>query len=251
MKKLVIFLLVSWLSIFHSFSQRIFLAEELGTPTQARHIFISESVSSYPAPTPLANFKWKIHNPRSVSSRHAIITHFISNNYSVVVPQKIQNITVTRIDRNAFFRCSEMSQIVFPETLDDIGSSAFNRCYQLRSVVIPDGLSIIRESTFFRCRNLKEVSLPETLDVIKEYAFSGCKNLNHIVIPKNVREIESYAFSNCENLKAVTFLGNAPKNVLNVFKGSEPILYINKKSMGWNELWSGRPVLLETEKSKK
>ena len=65
------------------------------------------------------------------------------------------NIKVTKIDRNAFFRCGEMSQIVFPETLNDIGSSAFNRCYQLRRIVIPNGVSIIRESTFFKCSNLK------------------------------------------------------------------------------------------------
>ena len=235
MSKLMIFLLVSWISIVHRFTQK--------TDT-------SGQLDSYPAPTPLANFKWKIHNPLSVSSRYAIITHFISNNYSVVVPQKIQNITVTKIDRNAFFRCGEMSQIVFPETLNDIGSSSFNRCYQLRRIVIPNGVSIIRESTFFKCSNLKEVILPDTIHTIKEYAFSQCKNLNHIIIPNDVREIESHAFSQCENLKTITFLGDAPKNVSNVFKGSEPILYRTKNSIGWKQLWSGRPVRLLSEKNK-
>jgi hypothetical protein len=236
MRKLIFFLLVSWISIVHGFTQRTDAA--------------SGQLDSYPAPTPLANFKWKIYNPLSESSRYAIITHFISNNYSVVVPQKIQNIKVTKIDRNAFFRCGEMSQIVFPETLNDIGSSAFNRCYQLRRIVIPNGVSIIRESTFFKCSNLKEVILPDTINTIKEYAFSECKNLTHIIIPKEVREIESYAFSKCENLKTVKFLGDAPINVPNVFKGSQPILYRAKDSTGWEKLWSGRSVLLELEKIK-
>ena len=211
MTKLIFFLLVSWISIVHGFTQRTDAAGQL---------------DSYPAPTPLANFKWKIYNPLSESSRFAIITHFISNNYSVVVPQEIQNIKVTKINRNAFFRCGEMSQIVFPETLNDIGSSAFNRCYRLRRIVIPNGVSIIRESTFFKCSNLKEVILPDTINTIKEYAFSKC-----------------------ENLKTVKFLGDAPLNVPNVFKGSQPILYRAKDSTGWEKLWSGRSVLVKSEKN--
>ena len=95
--------------------------------------------------------------------------------------------------------------------------------------------------------------MPDTIYTIKEYAFSQCKNLNHIIIPNDVREIESHAFSQCENLKTITFLGDAPKNVSNVsnvFKGSEPILYRTKNSIGWKQLWSGRPVRLLSEKNK-
>jgi len=209
----------------------------------------TQEKSSYPIASPLASFKWRIYNPRSVSTRYAIITQFIANNSLVVIPEKIHKISVKKIERSAFFRCSEMSHIIFPDTVNHIGSSAFNRCSQLSKIIIPKEVSIIRASTFFRCFNLNSVQLSENIFSIREYAFSNCRNLKEITIPSKVRSIENNAFSECHGLEKVIFLGNAPKENPEVFQGSEPIIYRSEKSKGWRETWCGRPVKIITDSS--
>ena len=209
----------------------------------------AEEKSTYPIASPLANFKWRIYNPRSVASRYAIITQFLANSSLVVIPEKIHKISVKKIERSAFFRCSAMSQIIFPDTVNYIGSSAFNRCSQLSKIIIPKEVSIIRASTFFRCVNLNSVQLSENVYSIREYAFSDCRNLKEITIPSKVRSIENNAFSECHGLEKVIFLGNAPEENPEVFQGSEPVIYRSEKSKGWKETWCGRPVKIITDSS--
>ena len=209
----------------------------------------AEEKSSYPIASPLANFKWRIYNPRSVTSRYTIITQYIANSSLVVIPEKIHKISVKKIERSAFFRCSAMSQIIFLDTVNYIGSSAFNRCSQLSQIIIPKEVSIIRASTFFRCFNLNSVQISENVYSIREYAFSHCRNLKEITIPSKVTVIENNVFSECHSLERVVFLGNAPKEKSEVFQGSEPIIYRSEKSKGWKETWCGRPVKIITDSS--
>ena len=240
MRRLFIFLLVFWSAILYCSAQRINPARLLVPPDRAGQKFIS-----YPAASnPLADFKWRLY------THEAFVSHFIGHSSLVIVPDKIQGVPVTRIGHGVFFRCNELSNVILPDTVIEIGASAFNRCYQLKSITIPKGVLIIRESTFFRCYKLKEIIIPDRVHSIKEYAFSRCKSLNDIVIPKKVNSIERHAFSNCENLKNVVFLGDAPNEVSDVFKGSTPTIYRSKGSTGWKATWSGRPVKLISEKPK-
>ncbi|MDA7605929.1 leucine-rich repeat domain-containing protein, partial [Verrucomicrobiales bacterium] len=160
---------------------------------------LAEEKSSYPIASPLANFKWRIYNPRSVTSRYAIITQYIANSSLVVVPEQIHKISVKKIERSAFFRCSTMNQIIFPDTVNHIGSSAFNRCSELSKIIIPKEVTIIRASTFFRCFNLNSVQISENVYSIREYAFSHCRNLKEIIIPSKVTSIENNAFAECHS----------------------------------------------------
>ena len=209
----------------------------------------AEEKSSYPIASPLANFKWRIYNPRSVTSRYAIITQYIANSSLVVVPEKIHKISVKKIERSAFFRCSTMNQIIFPDTVNHIGSSAFNRCSELSKIIIPKEVTIIRASTFFRCFKLNSVQISENVYSIREYAFSHCRNLKEITIPSKVTSIENNAFAECHSLERVVFLGNAPKENPEVFQGAEPTIYRSEKSKGWKETWCGRPVKIIADSS--
>ena len=209
----------------------------------------AEEKSSYPIASPLANFKWRIYNPRSVTSRYAIITQYIANSSLVVVPEQIHKISVKKIERSAFFRCSTMNQIIFPDTVNHIGSSAFNRCSELSKIIIPKEVSIIRASTFFRCFKLNSVQISENVYSIREYAFSHCRNLKEITIPSKVTSIENNAFAQCHSLERVVFLGNAPKENPEVFQGAEPTIYRSEKSKGWKETWCGRPVKIIADSS--
>ena len=67
----------------------------------------AEEKSSYPIASPLANFKWRIYNPLSVSTRHAIITQFIANSSLVVIPEKIHKILPLDNDKWIFLNCGK------------------------------------------------------------------------------------------------------------------------------------------------
>ena len=49
-------------------------------------------------------------------------------------------------------------------------------------------------------------------------------------------------------LKAVTFLGAAPKEGSDVFKGATPTIYRKPDAKGWGDTFGGRPVKLIGEK---
>jgi hypothetical protein len=49
-------------------------------------------------------------------------------------------------------------------------------------------------------------------------------------------------------LKAVTFLGDAPKEGPDVFKGATPTIYRKPDAKGWGDTFGGRPVKLIGEK---
>lgn len=86
---------------------------------------------------------------------------------------------VTYIDIMAFSYCEALSNVVFPESLEEIGGGAFAAC-----------------------KNLTEVDLPENLVTIGQNAFAGT-GLKSVRIPDSVASISYCAFGYDENLKPV------------------------------------------------
>ena len=52
------------------------------------------------------------------------------------IPERIGDITVTAIGKEAFFRCTKLKRIVLPETVERIGSFPFEGCINLESIEI-------------------------------------------------------------------------------------------------------------------
>jgi len=68
------------------------------------------------------------------------------------------------------------------------------------------------------------------------------------MIGNGITSISKYAFVSCTNLTAVTFLGDAPKEGLEIFKKSSPTIYRKSEAKGWCDTFGGRPVKLISEK---
>ncbi len=90
-----------------------------------------------------------------------------------------------------------------PESVEKIGKRAFYKCSYLVGIEFPQELKIIEEKAFFKCSALEKAEFYENLEEIGKDAFGYCTALKEITVPKNVSYIGDYAFFNCTGLYTV------------------------------------------------
>ena len=113
--------------------------------------------------------------------------------------------------------CTNLTSVVIPSSVTNIGYGAFSECTGLRTAVVGGGA--ICGSAFAGCTALSDVSLGENVTSIGESAFYGCANLTEIVIPDSVTTIDNYAFCGCTKLTRIG-LGSGVRNIGNyAFQG--------------------------------
>ena len=122
----------------------------------------------------------------------------------LLIPDEIEENTVTEIGSNAFSNCASLTSITIPAGVIVIGSGAFNACASLTSITIPEGVTSIGERTFSNCASLTNVTIPEGVASIGERAFSNCANLTSVTIPEGVTSVGKNTFSSCASLTSVT-----------------------------------------------
>lgn len=125
---------------------------------------------------------------------------------------------VLTIGRSAFYNCSALKEITFPESLEEIGANAFSECGALEKLRLPDGIKVISFEAFMHC-GFTELKLPENLVTIEESAFYKCIKLERVIIPAAVEFIGSKAFAGCINLEEVIYEGKMPETGDFVFAG--------------------------------
>lgn len=73
----------------------------------------------------------------------------------VTIPDKVDDVSVKEIDAMAFMECQNLTEIVLPAKLTNIGDYAFSGCTQLRTVTFPRGILIdIAPTAFEGCDNV-------------------------------------------------------------------------------------------------
>ena len=173
------------------------------------------------------------------------ITKYVESDTVVVIPSKINGVTVetighaafeksavtsvtipdsvTAIHDRAFANCSQLTNISIPNSVTSIGFSAFEHCTSLKSITLPSSLRSISEALFFCCSQLTTIHIPDSVLSIQDYAFENCISLETIQIPVSVTSIGVYAFNGCPSLMTVTYSGSKkqwdkirPDNLLNI-----------------------------------
>ena len=158
------------------------------------------------------------------------ITGYNGTDTVVVIPSKINGITVetightafryssvtsvtipdsvTFISDSAFAYCSNLTNISIPNSVTAIGSFAFEGCTKLESITLPSSLLTISEFLFYDCSQLTTIHIPDSVSSIRTYAFYNCGKLETIRIPVSVTSIGSYAFDDCPSSMTVTYSGS-------------------------------------------
>ena len=108
----------------------------------------------------------------------------------VIIPKKINGVTITTIGASAFGR-TDISHVTIPDSVVDIKNFAFYG-NQLKNLVIPDSVVSIGEQAFAN-NFLQNVELSKGLKKIGRFAF-GSNQLTNLVIPEGVTSIGPSVF---------------------------------------------------------
>lgn len=145
---------------------------------------------------------------------------------SIIIPS-----TVTEIGEYTFCNCHLLKSITIPDGVTSIGGSAFDNCTSLTSISIPDSVTSIGNRAFYDCTSLTSVTIPDGVTSIGECAFYNCTSLTSITIPNSVIEIKSSAFAGVPNAEIIIY--NEPGEVMvatYAFAPTASVKYVGKKA---------------------
>lgn len=108
---------------------------------------------------------------------------------SYAIPEGVKKL------HNSAFYFTELSEITFPSTLEEMGNFAVSSNRRLTKIDLSNTkLTEISDYGFSYCNTLMDVTLPETLTSINGAAFAKCVALREIKIPESLLSIAQYAF---------------------------------------------------------
>lgn len=152
------------------------------------------------------------------------LTSYAGNSNKIKIPSIYNGKAVTVIGERAFYDCSEITEIVLPDTIKEIGKEAFGYCTSLKKIKI-SACTRLKDKAFIGCTSLTEIYFPEKLihigvapfaectslskisiesEVISDKVFAENKNLKEIVLGSGVTEIAQKAFKDCSSLESIT-----------------------------------------------
>ncbi len=105
-------------------------------------------------------------------------------------------------DNTMAFHYTNLREVIFPESLGEIGNNAFNGCIGLKQIDLPEDLHYILFQAFANC-SLTSVDLPDALCYIGGSAFRGCAELTRVKLPSALTDLGSHAFADCVKLASV------------------------------------------------
>ncbi len=117
---------------------------------------------------------------------------------NVVIPCSVKIIGVS-----AFYSCSNLKEVNFPDSIEEIREDAFSECENLIRVILPPKLKKVGNNAFNGCSSLEEVVFNEGLEEIGEDAFMFGGVFREVTLPSTLKKIGDWAFAECSNLEEV------------------------------------------------
>ena len=104
---------------------------------------------------------------------------------NIVIPEKYNGVSVTKIAMFGFANCPLLESVVMPDTITEIYPTP-------KDAYIGAGDGIIVGGAFKNCPKLSKVKLSNNLKNLPSGLFIGCSSLKEISIPASVRVIGTY-----------------------------------------------------------
>lgn len=133
---------------------------------------------------------------------------------------------VITLGQGAFEKCSGLTEMNLPSTLQNMFYSNTFSGSSITSLVIPDGVTKLGLSAFSACGQLTSVTLPNNLATIGRSCFLYCYDLESLTLPSTVTQIDDYAFKDLRSLSEFICEASTPPSlddsISNLFGGETP-----------------------------
>lgn len=135
-----------------------------------------------------------------VDNDEITITDYSGEDTELEIPSEINGKSVTKIGKEAFYRCTKLTNIEIPNSITTIEDKAFKLCTKLTNIEIPNSVTSIGEYAFYICTSLTNIKIPNSIKNIEKFTFGYCNQLTNVEIPDSVVSIGEYAFTSCGSL---------------------------------------------------
>jgi hypothetical protein len=158
---------------------------------------------------------FKITNTESV-----IINHHIASQGNFIFQQnkKLKSLTladgVEKIPIGMFSECTLLPEVVFPDSVTEVGVYAFRKCDMLAKAEFggnPD--LVISNSAFLDCKSLKDLNFGAGVKSIGSEAFRGCDISESFDFEEQLDNIGAKAFFKGINFSSVGFPSTRPYSI--------------------------------------
>lgn len=89
----------------------------------------------------------------------------IEGNYNIKTGTK-------SIAEYAFEGCENLTGVVIPYSITEVGRGAFKNCTSLSKVIIPDSVTLLEDESFYNCDALKAVYIPENVKLYGTFTYT-------------------------------------------------------------------------------
>lgn len=166
------------------------------------------------------------------------LTSYGENKTKLIIPEAIDGVKITNIDRGAFVSCNaaacnEKGDLRYIGSKDNPYLFLVKASKNLATYEIDSGCKYIGNSAFYECSNLAKITIPNSVTTIGGSAFSGCSGLKSITIPNSVTSIGYQAFSGCSGLTSVTIPDSVTSIGNSAFYGCSKLVYNVKENLKW------------------
>lgn len=117
--------------------------------------------------TPISSLKY------SINGNEVTINGLKEECSTLVLPERINGLPVTRINSGAFYKNKKLSLIDLPSTLKVIDDQAFRDCTALKTVYFPQKMTKLGDYLFYHCTSLTTLSLPKTCTTVSDQVLTG------------------------------------------------------------------------------
>lgn len=151
---------------------------------------------------------------------------------SITIPKE-----VTTISEGAFRGMTQLKTVIFEEGGTaplTIGNSAFYGCSNLTMLAFPDRLTTIGEDAFYDCTNLMYVELSENLTSIGTYAFYQCQKLLEVYNKSSMSESDLKQWGYPGYYAQNIFTPTSGKSKITVHANGFVTIYLEDVYVYWN-----------------
>ncbi len=156
----------------------------------------------------------------------------------MAIPSTHKGLPVTNIGASAFAGCSDIIEVIIPDSVKSIGATAFKECTSLNSLTMGEGVTSVGKNAFSSCSNLAHVYITDltkwcnisfsyAVSILSKTDFSNPLSngaslylngemITDLVIPEGVTKIGDAAFYGLINVKSVVI----PEGVVSIGENS-------------------------------